>query len=72
LYYLQEDLLQIKDIETGLTIDLGWYGDTSMNDGIFKIFLIEGSDWDNNKLIFESKKSTSTFSKLVELIDTIG
>ena len=39
LEYLMEDLLQIKFVFTNLIIDLGWYGETSGNDGEFKIFV---------------------------------
>lgn len=48
--FLKEDLLQVEYSINELTkiiVDLGWYGDESEQEGIFKIFVLKGDDWDN-------------------------
>lgn len=70
-YYLQEDLLQIVHQNKGLAIDLGWYGDTDTNEGVFKIYLIKDMDWENPLQEIESKSSTFIYLKLNELVNSI-
>lgn len=46
LKFLNEDLFQCKFPLENLTIDLGWYGDIDSNKGEFKIYIIEGENWE--------------------------
>ena len=67
LYYLQEDLLQIYFPDLDMTVDLGWYGDTSNNKGEFKILVIKNSDWEN-PIKMKSSSSQKTINRYLEKI----
>ena len=67
LFYLTEDLLRIEFDYSNLTIDLGWYGEITYNNGEFKIYIIENEDWDN-PLRIENSKSQKIITEKLELI----
>lgn len=71
LQYLYEDLLQIKNEDHNIVIDLGWYGDIGSNEGQFKIYQIRNFDWDNPELEFVSQNSDEIYSKLLEVVNSI-
>ena len=52
---LTEDLLQLEFKNKDIVVDLGWYGDSGKNQGTFKIYVIKGSDWENQIKVHESK-----------------
>ncbi|MBU2020287.1 MAG: hypothetical protein KJ941_11635 [Bacteroidetes bacterium] len=70
--YLQEDLLQIKYAKEDITVDLGWYGDTTTNKGVFKLYLIQAIDWENPVLELLSNSSEEIHFKLVEVLNYLG
>jgi hypothetical protein len=70
-FYLTEDLLQIEFVSQNLIIDLGWYGDLSTNQGIFKIYIIENMDWDNPLRIEESKSQMGITIKFNLILEEI-
>lgn len=72
LYYLQEDLLQIESSDIGITIDLGWYGDTTTNIGKFKIYIIKDFDWENPQQEIEAISSIEIYDKLIEVIKALA
>ena len=48
--FLKEDLLQVEysiNESAKIIVDVGWYGDESEQQGIFRIFVLKGNDWDN-------------------------
>ncbi len=47
IHYLNEDLFQVLHKPSNLRIDLGWYGDTSLNIGQYTLFVIKNEDWEN-------------------------
>jgi len=67
LFNLTEDLLQIEFEYSNLIVDLGWYGETSNNNGVFKIFVIENYDWDN-PIRIEISKSQKLINEKLKLI----
>jgi hypothetical protein len=55
LYCLTEDISQFFFTYNSLVVDLGWYGDEAENKGLFRIVVIQGRNWENPLLKFESK-----------------
>jgi hypothetical protein len=70
--FLQEDLLQIKYPKENITVDLGWYGDAANNKGVFKLYLIQGIDWENPVLELLANSSEEIHQKLVEVLNYLG
>lgn len=72
--YLLEDLLQIEFKYSNLLVDLGWYGDTSNNNGEFIIKVVENQNWEKplrTKSSKSQKKITIELEKiLMEIKDT--
>ena len=68
----EEDILQLELKSKNLTIDLGWYGNADLKDGIYKIFLIGHSNWEEPLIIIESKSKEDISTKLEKLITTIS
>lgn len=67
--YLTEDLLQLYIEKESITIDLGWYGNLSKNEGFFKIYVVKNKDWENPLEIIKSKSQAQTSIKLMALIE---
>ncbi|KIA97672.1 hypothetical protein OA93_11770 [Flavobacterium sp. KMS] len=68
LFYLCEDLLQIKLERLDLIVDLGWYGNVSKNNGIFKIYIIKNENWEHPVKIEASKSQKEITRKLEEIL----
>jgi len=66
LIYLQEDLFQTTNESTGITIDLGWYGNVITNEGSFKIYIVKDFDWEKPVKIIESKSVQEIHIRLVK------
>jgi hypothetical protein len=66
-FYFMEDLLELKNIQNGTFIHLGWYPEFDPK-GAFKIVVLD-SDY-NGKIIkeFESKSKNETADELTILI----
>jgi len=71
-YYLQEDLLHVTFHGLGITVDLGWYGDLSTNEGEFKVFVIKGYDWENPLKIVSSTSQKEITKELVKILWEVG
>lgn len=67
-FYLWEDLLQIEFKYSNLLIDLGWYGDTSNNDGEFVIKVVENENWETPLRIKNSKSQKIITAELERIL----
>ena len=60
LKYLHEDLLQCSFPEEAMIIDVGWYGDITVNKGEFRIYIIKNENWDIPLNIIYPKSAVET------------
>lgn len=62
--YLSEDLAQFQ--KGSLVVDFGFFGDgTNTATGCFKVFLIEGEDWENSLATFNCTQPEIAFHFLL-------
>tara|TARA_R110002049_G_scaffold231003_2_gene403187 strand:- start:3520 stop:3867 length:348 start_codon:yes stop_codon:yes gene_type:complete len=68
LEFLDEDLLQCTFEEDNMTIDLGWYGNTSTNKGEFKLQMIKDENWEIPFETIHSKSVDEIKSILIKVL----
>ena len=66
---LSEDLLQVIFEEQNIVVDLGWYGGSSNKNGIFKIYVIQGTNWDKPIKVESSSNQSEIAKKFQEILN---
>lgn len=68
LLYLNEDLFQCVFPEQNLIIDIGWFGDKTLNLGEFRIHVIMNENWDFPFQVIHSKSVTEVKELLMKIL----